>query len=91
MKTNDQRSLKGVALIGLAIMILFGIISVVSDPFEYGQNETKPILTVVALLLVATGLSIWAIRTGLRVADNQKRLFWLVLTLGIGFLSLIHI
>jgi len=84
MKTNDQRSLKGVALIGLAIMILFGIISVISDPFEYGQNETKPILSVVALLLVATGLSICAIRTGLRV-DDRKRLFWLVLTLGIGF------
>lgn len=85
MKTNDQQSLKGVALIGLAMMILFGIISFISDPFEYGQSEAKPILVVVALLLAATGLSILATRFGLRVVDDQKRLFWLVLTFAIGF------
>ena len=85
MKNSDQRSLKGVALIGLAVMLLFGTIAIISDPFEYDQVDAKPILAVVALLVVATTLSIWAIRVGLGVADGQKRLFWLILTMGIGF------
>ena len=37
MRNCDQRSLKGVALIGLAMMLLFGIIAIISDPFEYDQ------------------------------------------------------
>ena len=85
MRNCDQRSLKGVALIGLAMMLLFGIIAIISDPFEYDQLGAKPILAVVALLVVATALSIWAIRIGLHVADGRKQLFWLILTMGIGF------
>jgi len=88
MNNSDPRSLKSVALIGLAIMLLLGFVSIMGDSFEYGQPvETiaMPTVAVVALLLVATAFSIWAIRLGLRIAEGQTRLLWLILGMGMGF------
>ena len=85
MNNNDQRSLKGVALIGLAMMLLLGVIAIIGDSFEHGQQIAKPTVAVVAMLLVATALSVWAIRLGLRIADGAGQLLWLILCVGIGF------
>ena len=84
-KNDDLRSLNGVALTGLAIMLLFGVVAAISAPFEFGQSGIKPILTVVGLLMVATALSIWAIKLGISIVGGHRQLFFLILALGIGF------
>ncbi len=85
MKHPDQRTLKQVAWIGLSMMLLLGVISNISDSFEYGQTDDKPILAIVTMLMIATALSVWAVRTSLQVVDRQRQLFWLILSLAIGF------
>ena len=84
-ESDDPRSLSRVALTGLAMMLMFGVIAMISAPFGYGEATTKPILTVVGLLMLATAVSVWAIKIGMGVVGQQKQLVLLIVALGIGF------
>ena len=102
---GETSQLSLVAWLGLAMMLIFGLIYLFSTPFEYESDDSasKPYVGFVCLLVAATALSIFAIRIGLRIIHRQKSLLVLIILMAIGFrvvmaftppvleLSLIHI
>ena len=82
---SERTQLNGVAWLGLAMMLIFGVIHFISPPFEYTQSTRKPFFELVGLLVVGTVLSIFAIRIGLRIVHRQKSLLAVIVMMAIGF------
>lgn len=83
--TLEQSALRYLAWLGLAMMLVFGVISLISQPFEYSATTRKPILEFVGLLIFATVLSIFAVRIGMRVKERRRAMLWFIFSMAIGF------
>lgn len=82
---SEKAQLNGVAWLGLAMMLIFGVIHFISPPFEYAQSTRNPYFELFGLLVAGTALSIFAIRIGLRIVHRQKSLLAVIVLMAIGF------
>jgi len=82
---TNKSALGQLAWLGFAMMLIFGALSLISQPFEYGETASRPILAVVGLLISATALSIFAVRAGMQAMQNSGPLLLLIASMAIGF------
>ncbi len=82
---SNHQSLRNTTLAGLAILVVFSILFLISGPFAYGAEQTRPVLEVVGLLIVAAVCAFVGLGFALHVPKTQYRgLMTVVLGLAIS-------
>lgn len=78
LRSNHQ-ALINTALAGLAVLMVFFALFVISSPFEYGGQRTQPVLLVVGLLIAATVFALVGLGFALEVATNQSKCLLMII------------
>ena len=82
---SKHRPLRNTAFSGLAILLAFLILFLISAPFEYGAEQARPVLAVAGLLIVAAVIAFVGLGFALRVPQSQhKKLLTIVFGLAIS-------
>jgi hypothetical protein len=83
-RDHDAEARRRVSLAGFGLTVLMAIISLASKPFEYGSQFDRPIIAVTLLLIAATLLAYFALRSALTLERSGKRLLFTIVCFGIS-------
>ena len=85
---HDNHSLKKLSIAGCVLVVIFAIVFLISEPFEYGSRLHRPILIVASLLIVATIVAFLGLRSALAVSTkdprNERKLLFVVACIAIS-------
>ena len=74
----DARRLRILSLLGLAILLIFLAIALMSEPFKYKSGLTRPVGAVVIMLFMATGVAFAALKCAIAIEQAQRRAILLI-------------
>ena len=69
----QDRSLKKLSIAGCVLVSIFAIIFLISKPFEFGSELHRPILLVASLLIAATVVAFFGLKSAISVKTNERR------------------
>ena len=84
MQSNHQ-PLSNAAIAGLAVLLVFLLLFLISAPFEYSAQSTRPVLTVVGLMIFAATLAFVGLGFACQVSTFQyKKLLMVIFGLALS-------